>query len=511
MNSNDPAVRQFVEGRAEGPLTVESESARRGSHLGGAMSTRGEGRSVLPGRPRRSPGLLIWKIEDSEARARGAAKTISVQFDDVAGLKEKADVRIAGVLVGKVAQIRLVGGKALVDIELDQGRRAARGRLGLDPEPGHARRQVRRADPGPVGAAALPEGTTLQGDAPVSFDQITKLARDIEVDIRDITSNLKESLGGALGEERLTGIVDNVLVLSQELRKILRVQPREHRRDDRQLPRVLDADDPARRPHRQARRVQLGQRDRQRRQREGAHDEAPDDGRQHERDHGQDRRGPGHGRRSSSTSDETSKNLNEALVAVKEGVDSLTGAHEDGQEAQLRSRPARGVPDRPEQGEGRTSPWICQRVGTPALLPPRALEPAVRRPARHDDDHDDDVPGRPHRGRPRRTRPSSRTPSRSPRRSATGSGTGSAGPALIENSGGAGIDYLTLKDRLRFSAEVWDFGGEDNLNAHAKLSGRYYFSPVGLRDRRLGRLPEHEGESGFVLRRRRACAGATTT
>ena len=29
MKSNDPAVRQFVEGRAEGPLTVESERARR--------------------------------------------------------------------------------------------------------------------------------------------------------------------------------------------------------------------------------------------------------------------------------------------------------------------------------------------------------------------------------------------------------------------------------------------------------------------------------------------------
>ena len=108
--------------------------------------------------------------------------------------------------------------------------------------------------PGPVAAAALPEGTTLKGDAPVTFDQITKLARDIEVDIRDITSNLKKSLGGALGEERLTGIVDNVLILSQELRKIARVQSRQHRRDDRELQRVLDADDHAGRPDRQARR-----------------------------------------------------------------------------------------------------------------------------------------------------------------------------------------------------------------------------------------------------------------
>ena len=54
--------------------------------------------------------------------------------------------------------------------------------------------------PGPVGAPPLADGTTLRGDAPVSFDQITKLARDIEVDVREITSNLKSSLGGALGE-----------------------------------------------------------------------------------------------------------------------------------------------------------------------------------------------------------------------------------------------------------------------------------------------------------------------
>ena len=48
---------------------------------------------------------------------------------------------------------------------------------------------------------------------------------------------------------------------------------------------------------------------------------------------------------------------------------------------------------------------------------------------------------------------------------------------MIQNSGGAGIDYMTLKDRLRFSAEMWDFGGDDDLNAHAKLTGRFYFSP----------------------------------
>jgi phospholipid/cholesterol/gamma-HCH transport system substrate-binding protein len=48
---------------------------------------------------------------------------------------------------------------------------------------------------------------------------------------------------------------------------------------------------------------------------------------------------------------------------------------------------------------------------------------------------------------------------------------------LIENTGGVGLDYLTLKNRLLLSAQVWNFDRGDNLNAQAKLTGRYYFSP----------------------------------
>jgi phospholipid/cholesterol/gamma-HCH transport system substrate-binding protein len=47
---------------------------------------------------------------------------------------------------------------------------------------------------------------------------------------------------------------------------------------------------------------------------------------------------------------------------------------------------------------------------------------------------------------------------------------------VIESKGGAGIDYMTLKDRLRFSADLWDFNRKD-FSAHAKVTGRFYFSP----------------------------------
>jgi len=47
---------------------------------------------------------------------------------------------------------------------------------------------------------------------------------------------------------------------------------------------------------------------------------------------------------------------------------------------------------------------------------------------------------------------------------------------LLESRGGAGIDYMALKDRLRFSADLWDFN-RPGYSAHAKLTSRYYLSP----------------------------------
>ncbi|HHD84166.1 MAG TPA: MCE family protein, partial [Campylobacteraceae bacterium] len=47
---------------------------------------------------------------------------------------------------------------------------------------------------------------------------------------------------------------------------------------------------------------------------------------------------------------------------------------------------------------------------------------------------------------------------------------------IIENSVGAGIDYLMLDDRLEASAELFDFNARNDVrgdNAHAKVSARY--------------------------------------
>src|SRR5713226_6139322 len=167
-------------------------------------------------------GLLVWRIEDLRL-GRGKQQRISVEFKDVAGLDAKSTVRVAGVRVGKVAKIRIdnTTGQALVDMDIDpnvelrQGASASISSLGLLGE------KYVELVPGPVGAAPLPEGSVLKGDVPVTFDQITKLARDIEVDIKGISHNLNQSLGGPAGEERLRTIVENVRVITDDLRVLV--------------------------------------------------------------------------------------------------------------------------------------------------------------------------------------------------------------------------------------------------------------------------------------------------
>jgi len=418
-------------------------------------------------------GLLIWKIEDLKFGKR-TGKVISIQFSDVAGLKEKSDVRMAGVLVGKVARIRLVGGKALVDIELNKDIALRDGATGTIQSLGMLGDKYIELVPGPVGAPPIAEGTTLKGEAPVNFDQITKLARDIEVDVREITSNLKSSLGGALGEERLTGIVENVLVLSQELRKLLESNRanidsttanfKEFSTQMTQLVNRIDklvASNSGNVTASVSNAKELTAKLQTTVDNMNAITGKINEGR---------------GTVGNLVnSDETAKNLNETLVAVKEGVNNLSSSLTSVKKINLDLGLREEYLTSPSKGKGYFTVDLA-RVGSPRFYRVELVsEPlGVRRDTAniftttHPDGHTETV-----RQDIAEFKDTIAFTAQVGYR--LGHWIGRAG--LTENSGGGGIDYVTLKDRLRLSVDAWNFGGEDNLNAHAKFSGRYYFSP----------------------------------
>ncbi|HUF77993.1 MAG TPA: MlaD family protein [Thermoanaerobaculia bacterium] len=157
--------------------------------------------------------LMVLRIEDVPILG-GPRLSVVAEFESVAGLDDKAAVRIAGVRVGRVAGITLVDRRARVGlaieqpVELTEGTRAVISNMGLLGE------KYVELEPGPVGGPALPEGAVIPGFAPPSFD-------DALAKFSELGDTLGDSLGGLGGDGDLERLIANLAAVSAEIRSLV--------------------------------------------------------------------------------------------------------------------------------------------------------------------------------------------------------------------------------------------------------------------------------------------------
>jgi phospholipid/cholesterol/gamma-HCH transport system substrate-binding protein len=416
-------------------------------------------------------GFLILKIQDIHLGAP-KARTVTVRFKDVQGLDNKSTVRVAGVRVGKVSSIRLIGGSAVVtielteDVDLRQGATATIASLGLLGE------KYIELIPGPIGAGPLPNNSELVGNAPASFDQLTRLAQNTLQDIQGITSNLNRSLGGPEGQERIDEIVDNVVRITQDLRKMVETNQANvnattanFRAFSESMKTLVDRLD------------RLVAQNTENVDASLANVRAISDKLQHTADNLNaitDKINEGKGTIGQLiNNDETGKNLNGALVAVKEGVNSLNktltrvnklkvdlGFRTEYLSAFSQSKSYFTLdlipsPNKFYRLEAATQPFGKRSLTTTVvttIFPDGHSETTTIQKEKFDD----------------AIAISAELGWRFRDLVLRG--------GLIESRGGVGADYMLLHDRLRFSAEAFDFNRQ-GYSAHAKVYGRFYFSP----------------------------------
>ncbi|MGH9366948.1 MAG: MlaD family protein [Thermoanaerobaculia bacterium] len=419
--------------------------------------------------------LLVWRIEDIRI-GRGKPRTLQAEFRDVAGLDEKSTVRVAGVRVGKVGRIQVDArtGKAIVELEIDPGVELRQGASPQVANLGLLGEKYIELYPGPAGGPPLPDGAVLQGDVPVTFDEITRLARDIEVQVRDISTNLNQSLGGPEGEERLRTIVENVRIITDDLRVLVssnRVDVdstiENFKEFSAMMTKLVDRVD---------RLV-------------AANQDNVTEGIASIRDISKkletttDNLNQITGKIESGQgtigklvqSEETHQNLNDALKEVKEGVKGLNTALG----AVYRTRFDFGL-----RSEYLTSSSDAKGYFTLDIMPPESprfyrLELATQPIGRRVETTSID----------RITFPDGHTEVVTTEKTEFRDELAITAlfgwrwkdwilrGGLIESRGGAGIDYTTLKNRLKFSADLWDFDRAADFAPHAKVTTRFYFSP----------------------------------
>jgi phospholipid/cholesterol/gamma-HCH transport system substrate-binding protein len=169
-------------------------------------------------------GYFVLKIEDVKIGRGAGTKKISAVFDSVAGLDNKSSVRVAGVRVGKVTDVKLrPDGKAEVELEIDKdvqlhGNAFARvANLGLLGE------KYVEIVPGSPNAPVIPEEqhVELRGTEPASMDDVTNQVSAIATDVKAITESLRGALGGPAGQQRLNEIVENVRMVTVQMRELV--------------------------------------------------------------------------------------------------------------------------------------------------------------------------------------------------------------------------------------------------------------------------------------------------
>jgi phospholipid/cholesterol/gamma-HCH transport system substrate-binding protein len=163
--------------------------------------------------------VLIWKIEDWNPFTHAGKHTIAASFASVAGLDDKAAVRVAGVRVGKVSGIHLApdGRSARVGLLLDQpigltaGARARIANLGLLGD------KYVEIIPGPPDAPPLPPGAVLPGSTPISIDDAMAKLDNIGSSIEKVTG----SFGGQKVGDNINSLVKDLQMTSEEIRALV--------------------------------------------------------------------------------------------------------------------------------------------------------------------------------------------------------------------------------------------------------------------------------------------------
>lgn len=161
--------------------------------------------------------FLVFRIEDLQLFGE-EGQTLEVIFDSVAGLNDRAPVRVAGVKVGEVVGLGLEGRRAKVTLRLDREVSLTDGSHARIVNAGILGDKYVELVPGPLEAPVLPEGTVLDGKTPVSLDQALARFDALGQSLQEVTGDLtaRGDLGGTIRR-----LLENLEATSADIRLLV--------------------------------------------------------------------------------------------------------------------------------------------------------------------------------------------------------------------------------------------------------------------------------------------------
>ena len=164
--------------------------------------------------------VLVLRIEEVHW-FRKKSQVFSARLSSADGLEEKAPVRFIGVKIGSVRGIFLEGQGVRVEFELEKKVVLPEGSWAVVESLGFLGERHLELYPGPAGAPPLPEGHELPGKTSADWNDALTWASEIGEDVEAVTKNLHFSLGDEVGQERIEKWVTSLLSLTSQLAELV--------------------------------------------------------------------------------------------------------------------------------------------------------------------------------------------------------------------------------------------------------------------------------------------------
>ena len=141
-------------------------------------------------------------------------------FDDTGGVAIKAPIKIAGVDVGWVEDIRLLhGGKAELLLRINCRNKLAKNAFAMIHQDGLIGTKSVEIDPGDPSTGLLLPGSTLAmpGRTPTSVGELLEQFRSIATTVQDITASVKTVFASREGEQNMRQALDSIAKATDRL------------------------------------------------------------------------------------------------------------------------------------------------------------------------------------------------------------------------------------------------------------------------------------------------------
>ncbi len=154
-------------------------------------------------------GYLSIKLgEESITTKKGYP--LSAIFEDVSGLVPGARVEMAGVEIGRVSEIKLADGKALVKMNIYEGVKITKDAVAMVRTKGVLGDRYIEIKQG-TSPEELPPGSMIAKTvSPMDLDQLLAEVGPALQDLRDITAGLRELVGSKEGKKKFQEMITNI-------------------------------------------------------------------------------------------------------------------------------------------------------------------------------------------------------------------------------------------------------------------------------------------------------------